>query len=105
MLEANRCAGLHAVPVKTVDQQALQALHRVRTQWQATRTGRINVIRGLLREQGPNELGPSSTTTRYRISAPLLLQAGLFQHAIDGTSWDVNSEFPAIVTVPGVVAC
>jgi transposase len=52
MLEANRCAGLHAVPVKTVDQQALQALHRVRTQWQATRTGRINVIRGLLREQG-----------------------------------------------------
>jgi transposase len=52
MLEANRCAGLHAVPVKTVDQQALQALHRVRTQWQATRTGRINVIRGLPREQG-----------------------------------------------------
>jgi transposase len=30
----------------------LQALHRVRTQWQATRTGRINVMRGLLREQG-----------------------------------------------------
>ena len=40
------------MPVKTVDQQALQALHRVRTQWQATRTGRINVMRGLLREQG-----------------------------------------------------
>lgn len=43
MLEANRCAGLHPVPVKTVDQQGLQALHRVRMQWQATRTGRINV--------------------------------------------------------------
>jgi transposase len=52
MLEAHRCAGLHAVPVKTVDQQALQALHRVRAQWQATRTGRINVIRGVLREHG-----------------------------------------------------
>src|SRR5262249_58309559 len=51
MLEANRCAGLHAVPVKTVDQQGLLALHRVRTQWQATRTARINVIRRLLREQ------------------------------------------------------
>jgi transposase len=38
--------------VKTVDQQALQALHRVRTQWQATRTWRINMIRGLLREHG-----------------------------------------------------
>lgn len=52
MLEADRCAGVSPVPVKTVDQQALQALHRVRTQWQATRTGRINVMRGLLREQG-----------------------------------------------------
>jgi transposase len=52
MLEANRCAGVQPVPVKTIDQQALQALPRVRTQWQATRTGRINVMRGLLREQG-----------------------------------------------------
>lgn len=52
MLEANRCGGVPPVPVKTVDQQALQALHRVRAQWQATHTGRINVIRGLLREQG-----------------------------------------------------
>lgn len=32
MLEADRCAGVQPVPVKTVDQQALQALHRVRTQ-------------------------------------------------------------------------
>ena len=52
MLEAARCGGMQPVPVKTVDQQALQALHRVRTQWQATRTGRINMMRGLLREQG-----------------------------------------------------
>jgi transposase len=52
VLEADRCAGLHAVPVKSAEQQALQALHRVRTQWQAARTARINVIRGLLREQG-----------------------------------------------------
>ena len=52
MLEAHRCAGIQPVPVKSTEQQALQALHRVRTQWQATRTARINVIRGLLREQG-----------------------------------------------------
>jgi transposase len=38
--------------VKTVDQQTLQALHRVRTQWQSARTARINVLRGLLREHG-----------------------------------------------------
>lgn len=52
LLEANRCGGIQPVPVKTVEQQTLQALHRVRTQWQAARTARINVVRGLLREQG-----------------------------------------------------
>ena len=48
MLEAHRCAGIRPVPVKTCEQQALQALHRVRTQWQATRTNRVNVLHGLL---------------------------------------------------------
>jgi transposase len=52
LLEANRCGGIQPVPVKTIEQQTLQALHRVRTQWQAARTARINVVRGLLREQG-----------------------------------------------------
>jgi transposase len=52
LLEANRCGGIQPVPVKTLGQQTLQALHRIRTQWQAARTARINVLRGLLREQG-----------------------------------------------------
>ena len=52
LLEAHRCGGIQSVPVKTVEQQTLQALHRVRTQWQTARTARINVLRGLLREQG-----------------------------------------------------
>jgi transposase len=52
LIEADRSGGLQPVPVKTVEQQTLQALHRVRTQWQAARTARINVLRGLLREQG-----------------------------------------------------
>jgi transposase len=65
MLEAHRSAGITAVPVKSVDQQALQALHRVRTQWQATRTARINVMRGLLREQGyPVPVGARTVLTR-----------------------------------------
>jgi phosphoribosylformylglycinamidine synthase len=38
--------------VKTPEQQALQSLHRLRTQWHRTRTARINTIRGLLREHG-----------------------------------------------------
>ena len=42
---------MHPPPaVKTAEQQAIQTLHRVRTQWQATRTARINVMRGVLRE-------------------------------------------------------
>ena len=52
LLEADRCAALHAVPVKTIEQQSVQALHRIRQQWQSTRTNRINVLRALLREQG-----------------------------------------------------
>ncbi len=77
LLEANRCGGVDAVPVKTVEQQALQVLHRVRTQWQGARTARINAMRSILREHGfPISLGartalkraslPSSKTQRLR---------------------------------------
>jgi transposase len=52
LLEAARCGGIHPVSVKTEDQQALMALHRVRSQWLGTRTARINTMRGLLREFG-----------------------------------------------------
>jgi transposase len=65
LLEANRCGEIRPIPVKTVEQQTLQALHRVRTQWQATRTARINVMRGLLREQGiPLALGARTALAR-----------------------------------------
>jgi transposase len=52
LLEADRCAGIHPVSVKSEDQQALLALHRVRSQWLQTRTARINAMRGLLLEFG-----------------------------------------------------
>lgn len=52
LLEALRNQALHAVPVKTVDQQAIAGLHRLRSSWVATRTARINTVRGLLRELG-----------------------------------------------------
>jgi transposase len=54
LLEADRCAGIHPVTVKSEDQQALVALHRVRSQWLPTRTARINVMRALLVEFGVN---------------------------------------------------
>jgi transposase len=52
ILEADRCAGIHPVAIKSEDQQALIALHRVRSQWQESRTARINTMRALLREFG-----------------------------------------------------
>jgi transposase len=52
LLEAARNEAIHPVPVKSVSQQALTALHRLRSAWLATRTARINTVRGLLREFG-----------------------------------------------------
>lgn len=58
ILEAERCSGIHGISVKSEAQQALMALHRVRSQWMATRTARINGMRGMLREFGlPCALG------------------------------------------------
>ena len=52
LLEAHRNKDIHPVPVKTVEQQSLATLHRVRSAWMTTRTARINAARGLLREFG-----------------------------------------------------
>ena len=50
------------MPVKSVAQRTLVALHRIRDQWMTTRTARINALRGILREQGlllPAGAGPA----------------------------------------------
>jgi transposase len=52
LLEAHRNEDLHAVPVKTLEHQAIASLHRLRSTWLATRTARLNTVRGLLREFG-----------------------------------------------------
>lgn len=52
LLEAARCADIVPVRVKSVEQQALQSLHRARSLWMATRTSRINALRGFCREFG-----------------------------------------------------
>lgn len=89
ILAAFRGAQFHAVPVKSVDQQTLTALHRLRSQWQADRTARINTLRGLLRElgvfipQGANQVLPAVWT---------LLQ-------------DLDSEIPDALRQPFAEAC
>ena len=52
LLEAARCADIVPVRMKSVEQQALQALHRTRSLWMGTRTSRINALRGFCREFG-----------------------------------------------------
>ena len=52
LLEAARNSDIRPVPIKSIDQQSIAALHRLRSAWIAARTARINTVRGLLRELG-----------------------------------------------------
>ncbi len=52
LLEAARCAEITPVKIKSIEQQALQGVHRTRSLWMATRTSRINALRGFCREFG-----------------------------------------------------
>jgi transposase len=64
LLEAARNHALSRVPVKSLEQQAVVALHRLRQGYLQTRTARINAVRGHLREfgcvtpLGAHHLGP-----------------------------------------------
>jgi transposase len=67
ILEAMRNEEILPVPIKSIDQQALTALHRLRSRWIATRTSRINTVRGVLREFGlPIPVGARSVVPRVR---------------------------------------
>lgn len=52
LLEAHRNEAIRPVPIKSVSQQILAALHRFRAGWMAEKTARINGLRGVLRELG-----------------------------------------------------
>ena len=52
LLEAARASDIRPVTVKSVEQQALQGLHRMRSAWMGARTSRINMLRGFCREFG-----------------------------------------------------
>ena len=52
LLEAHRNKDIRPVPIKSVQQHTLASLHRFRSAWLATRTARINGVRGILRELG-----------------------------------------------------
>lgn len=125
ILEAARNRDIRPVPVKTIDQQALTALHRLRSAWIADRTARINTVRGLLRELGifipvgasrvrpavaqlledpdsplPHALRPSIAEAADEIAE--------FEHRIAGTERQLRTiaqsipDVQLLMTVPGI---
>lgn len=70
ILEAGRRADIHAVPVKSQEQQLLQQLHGMRETWKKSRTQRINLLRGILREAGVE--APSQTRDFIREAHSLI---------------------------------
>ena len=60
------------MPVKPIEHQAVAWLHRLRSTWLATRTARLNNLRGLLRNSHPSS--PSVRSTSCRGSATLLVE-------------------------------
>jgi transposase len=80
--------GIKSVPVRSVEQQQLQQLRRIREQWKRTRTQRINGLRGFLRELGfPTAEGAAPAQRRARVlldddAVPSALHSG-FQAMLD----------------------
>lgn len=73
LIEAIRNHELHCVPVKSEYQQALQSLHRLRSQYMRTRNARINTLRGILREFGiVVPMGPAAALRHATEALPQL---------------------------------
>jgi transposase len=125
LLEAGRNEALRPVPVKTEAQQALTALHRLRSAWLATRTARLNTVRGLLREfglaipVGARRVRPAVTALLAEADAALpaalrpTLQSALDElaaleerlRAVEQQLTALAAELPAVATlrtIPGV---
>jgi transposase len=71
LLEAYRNEDIRPVPVKTVAQQALTSIHRLRDGWITARTAQVNSVRGLLRELGwviPQGIGKVLPAVRIAVA-------------------------------------
>jgi len=123
LLEAVRNEALDPVPVKSLEQQAVGALHRLRQGYLQTRTARINAVRGHLREFGcvipigarhvlpqayaalesgaiPQLLRPALTTVLDEIAA-LEAKADAVRHELTQLA-EQMPEAQLLLTVPGV---
>ncbi|MFQ5830953.1 MAG: IS110 family transposase [Candidatus Methylomirabilia bacterium] len=83
LLEAARNQAIDRVPVKSIDQQAVTALHRLRSGCLATRTARINAVRGHLREFGVSiPLGASRVIPHARAALEDGVVPDYLRHAL-----------------------
>ena len=72
--EAVQRPSMRFVPVKSIEQQDIQSLHRIRSQLVSRRTAQVNQVRGLLLEYGHVIPNPSlSLPTQKTIKTPEIL--------------------------------
>jgi transposase len=91
LIEAARCVEIREVPVKTVEAQQIQSLHRLRSQWISTRQRYVNTLRGILREFGfAIPLGVS--VAKDRIGAVLADSASEVPQALRATLAEMLQE-------------
>jgi transposase len=125
LLEAFRNEEIRPVPVKSPTQQAIAALHRLRSAWLVARTARLNSIRGFLREQGliippgARHVVPQTLTwiEDAELSLPASLRFALFEACTEVRELEarirraeqqleaIAAELPLVVrlrTVPGI---
>jgi len=123
LLEAARNEDITPVPIKSLDQQAINALHRLRSGYLTTRTARINAVRGLLREFGlPVSQGARTFLAKAHLvldneELPAYLRAALTQALLEiqelqAKADDLKSQLerlaplipsvPFLMTVPGI---
>ena len=50
--EASQREHIHPVPMKTIEQQDIQSLHRIRDRYVSSRTALMNQVQGLISEYG-----------------------------------------------------
>lgn len=92
VLEAARNEAIDRVPVKSIEQQALSALHRLRQGYLQTRTARINAVRGLLREFGITiPTGASYVLPRAHTALAETTLPGYLRHALQDALEEIET--------------
>ena len=92
--EAMARPNMHPVSIKTVEQQDIQAIHRVREEIKTHRTAKANQIRGLVAEYGlvaPQQLSSLRTAIRMWLEDASNGLTMLFRQLLQGLQGDLRS--------------